>query len=813
MAARITNLSVTVGLPATIEVAQGEDREFHITFTDTGVPVNFTGALAVVMSVRVRETGALLFARMFTGYVGSDPTSGNVIFNVVSWDTVEQAAGTYDVTIEWTASDNSRTQILVLSPFDVLGSESQFPDETTTPPAVPVVYGLTHRGAWSALPSGVYNLNDTVRAQDSSLGATAISTFRAVAQGVTSYPVGPTGVVATGWAYLAQHGGVGATGPTGPQGATGPQGTTGRTGATGPTGPQGATGPTGPQGATGPQGVTGRTGVTGPTGPAGSTGATGPQGATGPTGPVGATGRTGATGPAGVTGATGPTGARGITGATGPTGAAGATGATGPAGAQGARGNTGATGPAGATGVTGPTGPGGAQGPRGITGATGPQGATGATGPTGPQGSTGPTGPTGARGVTGATGPTGPQGATGPQGITGRTGATGPTGPAGVTGATGPAGATGATGPAGAQGPTGAPYFSSLAVRSARPRPNLTTTLSVVTYLRPVFLPTGVTQIRVHMANRAHDVGVGVTHSVNAAWGCHNGSYGYTGASIFVASGVVVPGDGSFLSLPSTTGWAGAYRGTSGEVLLVHTVQARNGAYCAHVPYGKYSSATGVNPAPTGLTDDANPPFEIRIEYQTQRPRFVVLGDSISVGYGTSDTVGFRKAGWVLIGDKYNFAVDVEGVVGSLTSQWVSNTVPFLRDQVQLAGAHAHIELGANDLNDTVVNIIGFYTQLIAYCRAKGARKVTMNTIAPLLDFVAANATRVSVNNWIRSLPLEIDDYTDLDLALRDPAVPTQLLAANNDGDGDHLSAVGQDVVRSTTEAMLVRLYGNLSLL
>jgi hypothetical protein len=453
MAARITALTITVGVQQQLEVAQGEDRSFHLTFMDSGVPVDFTGSLAVVMTVRERVSGSLVFARSLTGYVGNDPTSGNVIFDVVSWDTVERAAATYDVDVFCTASDGSRTQILVQSPFLILGSESQFPDAVTTPPAVPVVYGLTHRGTWSSGITGGYNLNDAVQAFDGSLGATAVSTFRAIVQGITTYPATGT-TPATGWAYVAQHGGAGATGPTGPRGATG-VGTTGVTGATGPTGPAGATGTTGPQGPTGARGVTGATGPTGPvgpTGPAGTTGATGPTGARGATG---VNGVTGATGPAGLTGVTGPTGARGVTGATGPAGATGVTGPTGPQGPQGARGNTGQTGPAGPTGVTGPTGPGGPQGPRGNTG---PQGATGPVGASGP---TGPVGPTGARGITGATGPTGPAGgagangatgATGPTGPRGATGATGPAGAAGPTGATGPAGVTGATGPAGATG-------------------------------------------------------------------------------------------------------------------------------------------------------------------------------------------------------------------------------------------------------------------------------------------------------------------------------------------------------------------------
>jgi hypothetical protein len=423
MAARVTGLTISVGTAQELEVAQGEDRDFHLAFVDS-TAVDMTGALAVVMSVRDQQ-GVLLFARMYTGFVGGDPTSGNVIFSVVSTDTVEKPAGPYLVDVVLTRADNTREQLLVSSPFVVLTSQSLFTDVVTTPPAVPVVFGLHWLpGFWSGGTSG-YNLNDAVQANDPTFGATAVSTFRATVQGVTHSPINASLLqVATGWAYIGQHGGAGATGPTGPRGATGvgATGVTGLQGATGPTGPAGATGATGPTGPRGNTGAQGVTGATGPTGPAGATGATGP---TGPRGSTGVTGATGPTGPAGVTGATGPTGARGVTGPTGPQGFTGATGPTGPGGAVGPRGNTGPTGPAGATGVTGPTGPAGAVGARGVTGPTGPAGATGATGPTGPGGAVGPRGNTGAVGVTGATGPAGATGFTGPQGPTGPTGLAG----------------------------------------------------------------------------------------------------------------------------------------------------------------------------------------------------------------------------------------------------------------------------------------------------------------------------------------------------------------------------------------------------
>lgn len=382
MAIRVTAYTVPVGTSQRLAVAQGEDREFQLTFQD-GSPaaaVDFTGALAVVLTVKNRTNGLAVFARNYSGFVGA-PSAGTPRFTITQSDTNLEGEGPYDCDVSWTDASGYKEQLLVLSTFEILKRVGEPGDVVTSPPAIPVVYGLNWLGVWQSGHSGGsgYNVNDAVRAFDSSLGATAVSSFRATIQGVAVHPVSTGGVVATGWVYIAQHGGAGATGPAG---ATGAQGVTGPAGGGGGGG-SGATGATGPQGA---QGVTGATGPTGPAGAQGATGVQGIQGVTGATGPTGPQGATGAQGIQGATGATGPTGAQGVQGIQGVTGA---TGPTGPAGSAGVTGATGPTGPIGAAGVTGSTGPTGPQGAQGVTGATGPTGPAGVTGATGPQGAAG----------------------------------------------------------------------------------------------------------------------------------------------------------------------------------------------------------------------------------------------------------------------------------------------------------------------------------------------------------------------------------------------------------------------------------------
>lgn len=443
MSIRVTAYTIPVGGSKNLEVAQGDDREFHLTFEEDGDPVDMTGAQAITLTVRSRTNGILLFARSYSGFTGN-ASDGTPEFVITAADTAEYPPASYDVDVYIEDAAGYVTQLLSASTFRVLEKIASEDDAVTIPPSSPLAYGLNWWSWWTA-KSGGYNANDGALAEDGSLGATAISSFRSTAAGNTIYPLNGSLLPATGWLYIAQHGGVGATGG---RGATG-VGITGVTGSTGPAGPQGIAGVTGP---TGPQGATGIQGSTGPTGPIGATGATGP------TGPQGSQGVTGATGPTGPIGSQGAQGVTGATGPIGPQGTAGVTGATGPTGPQGIQGN------AGVTGATGPTGPAGAQGIQGVTGATGPTGPQGSQGAAGVTGATGPTGPQGSQGtagVTGATGPTGPQGAQGPTGSA-ITGATGPQGAQGIQGVTGATGPTGPAGPQGATGPTGPQGATSL---------------------------------------------------------------------------------------------------------------------------------------------------------------------------------------------------------------------------------------------------------------------------------------------------------------------------------------------------------------
>jgi hypothetical protein len=217
MAITSRSYSITVGNAQALEVAQGEDRRFVFTFTEPGATSakDFTGGTAFVMTVKDTNDQPI-FARSYTSSA-STLASGILAFDVLQADTVSESVQVYNVDITWTDSSGYKEQLLVKSRFLILKGVGASSDSVTSPPAIPVVYGLNWRDGWSS-PSGGYLVNDAVYAQDGSYGATAISSFRCIASGTTHYPINASLQIATGWQYIAQHGAgmayVGYTGAT-----------------------------------------------------------------------------------------------------------------------------------------------------------------------------------------------------------------------------------------------------------------------------------------------------------------------------------------------------------------------------------------------------------------------------------------------------------------------------------------------------------------------------------------------------------------------------------------------------------------------
>jgi lysophospholipase L1-like esterase len=103
-------------------------------------------------------------------------------------------------------------------------------------------------------------------------------------------------------------------------------------------------------------------------------------------------------------------------------------------------------------------------------------------------------------------------------------------------------------------------------------------------------------------------------------------------------------------------------------------------------------------------------------------------------------------------------------------------------------------------------DLIAGFRQLIARAHEQGLtiQACTIspmggNTSLPGFDTPAHEAARVALNQWIRTSG-EFDGIVDADLALRDPAAPTQLLAIYDSGDHLHPNIAGGRAIANAVD-------------
>ncbi|MFP5390628.1 MAG: SGNH/GDSL hydrolase family protein [Gammaproteobacteria bacterium] len=145
----------------------------------------------------------------------------------------------------------------------------------------------------------------------------------------------------------------------------------------------------------------------------------------------------------------------------------------------------------------------------------------------------------------------------------------------------------------------------------------------------------------------------------------------------------------------------------------------------------------------------------------------------------------------------------------------------FDRDVLATAGVkYLVVLIGINDIGHpgagapasetvTAQELIAGYRQLIARAHDKGV-KVFGATLTPFKGTTFANyysaakdAVREEVNRWIRTGG-EFDGVIDFDLAVRDPAQPSQMLAAYDSGDHLHPNDQG---MRAMAQAVPLELF------
>lgn len=181
----------------------------------------------------------------------------------------------------------------------------------------------------------------------------------------------------------------------------------------------------------------------------------------------------------------------------------------------------------------------------------------------------------------------------------------------------------------------------------------------------------------------------------------------------------------------------------------------------------------------------------------------VVLGDSITDGRGSTTDNNNRWPDILAKRLQANAATSKLGVLnmGIGGNNVLSGglgppaTVRFDHDVLEQSGVRWLIVLeGVNDLGggaDVSSGLIDAYKSFIAKAHAAKLRAYGV-PILPIggSSYASGESTRKTVNDWIRS-SMSFDAVLDLDAAVRDPAAPTQLLAAYDSGDHLHLSPEG----------------------
>jgi len=250
-------------------------------------------------------------------------------------------------------------------------------------------------------------------------------------------------------------------------------------------------------------------------------------------------------------------------------------------------------------------------------------------------------------------------------------------------------------------------------------------------------------------------------------------------------------------------------------VVLLGMAQGETPTFEGHCVSGFYITGTStVDPAPGPFVSvNTGSIMVVHLEYNSAARHIVVIGDSLTVGYDTSDTLEWNQTAFQLIAANRVWSVDVEGVPGFGSLQHSADFVTYsnLWDEALVAGADGVIDLGTNDLAYNDLTTMQTALQgVIAHFQALGAINLYAATIPPNAAFVGANATRLAYNTWL------LANYVGLGLvAVRDRAAKqvdggladnanTNILYAPYDtGDGTHINAAGNVQEQTGWEAIL----------
>jgi lysophospholipase L1-like esterase len=176
----------------------------------------------------------------------------------------------------------------------------------------------------------------------------------------------------------------------------------------------------------------------------------------------------------------------------------------------------------------------------------------------------------------------------------------------------------------------------------------------------------------------------------------------------------------------------------------------------------------------------------------------VALGDSNT----RSRLFDIRSAYPFILAGLAGHPVANAGIIGNTTAQMLARLPSLL---AQFAPDTVTILGGTNDVNTGVASatVIANLGNIVTTVTGAGATAVLL-TVPPCSTFSGTkNTVLAEVNAWIATQAAANVIVVDVHAALKDPAVPTQLLAIYDSGDHIHLNAAGQQLVADTMHAAM----------
>lgn len=287
-----------------------------------------------------------------------------------------------------------------------------------------------------------------------------------------------------------------------------------------------------------------------------------------------------------------------------------------------------------------------------------------------------------------------------------------------------------------------------------------------------------------------------------------------TGSLIYSKTGITIPStaDAPFLSVPISTTNA---RGTDGRVCCLLANPSGSSWFGLSVNYYMggltYAQSTVASLPGGGWTQNTNGIMQQRIVYTTSRPRLFICGDSIGAGYSTGDVVGKNNSGWYKIAQAHDYSVDDIGIpLANIEGQWnTPASFPYYLVNANLYGAIAIVQAGINDLNSwaNLAAAYASYLKMYQVLKARGIRKIILETISPSTTYAVNDGTRTAINaDMFNGSPGHIGSLanaiSDVDLAVRDPANHAILLAAYSNN-GIHLTVAGHAAAQVANETAI----------